>query len=371
MNILYIKLRHGFYGGEKQTEELVRGLQKRGHKLFLITLPNSDIGKKLHDVPQASFNIFPYPDKRTKSLVFLFFLPYFYVKFYYLAKRFTKQNNIELVCLQEPYERIVCGPIFKLLKVKVTWLEILYWEPFLKNIFIVFYLMLYSLKFCDGIILSSDFLKRQTKPYIKNTKTVVIKHALKKEDQKKFIDIATNHYPIKNIGFIGSIAKVKGVFVLLKAFKQLVQQGYNLKLLYAGGGEALDELKDKIKQEKIGNYVKTLGKQKAINFYQKIDLLVVPSYFDNLPYVVQEAFCANVPVIGSKTGGIPEYFPGKAKKWLFKSGDKDELFSKIDNAINLSEKDVTQIVNHNFKFYQKNFNFEKMLDQTEKFFQNL
>jgi glycosyltransferase involved in cell wall biosynthesis len=371
MNILYVKLRREFYGGEKQTEELVRGLQARGHKIFLITVPNGEIGRRLKDIPQLYFNLYPYPDKRSKSLVFLLLLPFFYINFYFLARKFVKTHQIDLVCLQEPHERIVCGPILKKLGVKVTWLELLYWEPYLKRNFLIFRPMLWSLRYCDGLILSSEFLSSQTKPYIGKTKTIIARHALLKEEKEDLARISHCCSPILSIGFMGSMDKVKGVFVLLEAFKKIHAQCPKLKLYYAGGGDELGELKNKIREYDLEKCVFALGRQKAEKFYHSVDLMIVPSFLDNLPYVLQESICAKIPVVGSKTGGIPEYFCRESKKWLFEPGNVTELADKIQQIVELNRKEIEDITARNFNYCQENFDYNKMLTQTEEFFEKL
>lgn len=50
-----------------------------------------------------------------------------------------------------------------------------------------------------------------------------------------------------------------------------------------------------------------MGRQEnPIKILKQCDLLVVPSYADSCPNTVMEALYNEVPVIGSKAGGIPE-----------------------------------------------------------------
>jgi GT2 family glycosyltransferase len=57
-----------------------------------------------------------------------------------------------------------------------------------------------------------------------------------------------------------------------------------------------------------------------------IDVLVVPSIWpENSPFAIHEAFLAGVPVIASRTGGIPELVVDGRSGLLFEAGDPDDL----------------------------------------------
>jgi GT2 family glycosyltransferase len=66
----------------------------------------------------------------------------------------------------------------------------------------------------------------------------------------------------------------------------------------------------------------------------EIDVLVVPSIWpENSPLVIQEAFLAGVPVVGSRIGGIPEAVTDGVNGLLFNPGDASDLASKLARLI--------------------------------------
>ena len=67
-------------------------------------------------------------------------------------------------------------------------------------------------------------------------------------------------------------------------------------------------------------------------FYESIDLLVVPSLQDNSPSVIGEALASGIPVFGSDVGGIPEILERFGQR-VFASGNAEDLSRKISDAL--------------------------------------
>ncbi len=112
---------------------------------------------------------------------------------------------------------------------------------------------------------------------------------------------------IKNeivFGFIGQINPSKGVELLLKSVVEL-ENVKNWKLIIAGSIN--EAYKNKLRTICNSNKIEYLGYIESEKFYKKIDVLVVPSIW-NEPFgrVVLEGMIHNKVVIGSNRGGIPE-----------------------------------------------------------------
>ena len=108
-----------------------------------------------------------------------------------------------------------------------------------------------------------------------------------------------------NIGFIGNMdSRRKGLHLLLGAFSRLLEAGYKGRLHVIGEG--------KLRRHYMSKY----GDSRHIIFYGHLpnplkalsgfDLLVVPSLADSFPNTILEALFLGIPVMGSRSGGIPE-----------------------------------------------------------------
>ncbi len=114
-----------------------------------------------------------------------------------------------------------------------------------------------------------------------------------------------------SIAFAGNIEDRKNPLEFVRFINYLNKAGIvaNGKIACANvPDEALmEKLKDEVKQG--GGAVKILGKvsrDKMDGFYASADYLMVTSISDPLPTVVIEAFNKGVPVIGKRSGGLPE-----------------------------------------------------------------
>lgn len=124
-------------------------------------------------------------------------------------------------------------------------------------------------------------------------------------------------------GFIGQINKSKGIEFLLSTF-QKVNINQKWKLLIAGKGDFkyIKQLKKIYESDQII----FLGEVKSENFYNNIDVLIVPSLWQE-PFgrVVIEGLKYEKHVLGSNLGGIIDLLP---EENLF-NPNSDELLYKI------------------------------------------
>lgn len=107
------------------------------------------------------------------------------------------------------------------------------------------------------------------------------------------------------IGFLGIIDDPrKGLDILLESIQILLKENFNITFRVAGDGNTLLKYK-----EKYSNYpqIRFVGYQSDINaFIKTCDTIFVPSYEDSFPNVILESLYLEVPVFGSRRGGIPE-----------------------------------------------------------------
>jgi glycosyltransferase involved in cell wall biosynthesis len=131
------------------------------------------------------------------------------------------------------------------------------------------------------------------------------------------------------IGYIGRVEREKGIEVLLRAVRQL---GVDWTLQVAGKAPSPDYLAY-LKSTYPDARTTYVGYVKAPDFYPALDILVVPSvWHEALGVVVYEAMGFGVPVIASRTGGIPEILAGGDTGWLFESGNYQELANLLATA---------------------------------------
>ena len=121
--------------------------------------------------------------------------------------------------------------------------------------------------------------------------------------------------------FVGNLKADKGVIELLEGFARFYKStnkasnnddSTKLKLVYAGSGEMLGELKVRAKNLEIADNVLFLGSiQHAVlpKWIGNAKALALPSYNEGVPNVVLEAMASGTPSLATNVGGIPEILP--------------------------------------------------------------
>lgn len=142
-----------------------------------------------------------------------------------------------------------------------------------------------------------------------------------------------------NFVFFGFIQKYKGLHVLAKAYKNVLEKGYNVSLTIAGNGDfseykqeysGLDNVKiinRRIRDEEIGN------------------LFSIPNTVAVLPYidatqsgVVVTAMEFGTPIIASNTGGLREQLNDGEIGIFCEPGDAEDLAEKMICLIDNTEE---------------------------------
>lgn len=136
-----------------------------------------------------------------------------------------------------------------------------------------------------------------------------------------------------NILYAGRLEFRKGVHVLLRAIPQILRQVPEASFTLVGADCGMrDYLLQKIKEngcERNIHFIEHLPRHKLVEYYQRCSLAVVPSLWENFPYVCLEAMSCGKPVVASKTGGIAELIEDGIDGVLVRPGSANELAQKV------------------------------------------
>ena len=128
-------------------------------------------------------------------------------------------------------------------------------------------------------------------------------------------------------GTIAELHANKGIDILIEAFAQL-REGH---LVVIGEGEERMALEKLIRKLGLEKRVHLLGfVEGAARLLKAFDIFVLASRKEGLPYVLLEAGEAEVPVIASMVGGIPEIIDDQLSGVLVPAYDSDALAEALD-----------------------------------------
>lgn len=109
------------------------------------------------------------------------------------------------------------------------------------------------------------------------------------------------------IGVVGRLSPEKGVDVFLRACRELANRNVPFSAIVAGDGPQRHDLEVLRDSLRLGDRVRLVGTLSAVEaLYSHLDLLVIPSRSEGLPNVLLEGLHADVPVVATRVGAIPE-----------------------------------------------------------------
>lgn len=176
-----------------------------------------------------------------------------------------------------------------------------------------------------------------------------------------------NKTPISLL-FIGRIVPQKGIDILLKAFKILLESDLNLELTIGGTGEYEKEYKLLSNELGLGKNVSWLGnlnRNQVRDTLQKCDIFILPSRNENNPVVILEALACGKPVITTYCGG-PEEMITQIDGLIAEPENPDDLSNKIKVLLNDLSKYNSNTIRSNFLKNHSSLNGTKKIHDVYK-----
>jgi glycosyltransferase involved in cell wall biosynthesis len=107
--------------------------------------------------------------------------------------------------------------------------------------------------------------------------------------------------------FVGRLEPEKGLFDLVKAVK-LINESIEVSLTIVGEGGVGEELRAFVSKLNLSHCVKFAGYQpfgeRLFELYRSHDVMVISSYSEGLPKIINEARAFAMPIVSTKVGGI-------------------------------------------------------------------
>jgi glycosyltransferase involved in cell wall biosynthesis len=128
--------------------------------------------------------------------------------------------------------------------------------------------------------------------------------------------------------YLGGLYRDKGVMTIAKAFAHLP----HIPLKFVGTGDAEQELRDFIQQNRLDNIELVgfkNGQEKLEYLRNSIFTIVATHCYETFGLVVLEAFASGKPVVASAIGALPYLVQPEQTGLLFQSQDADDLAGKV------------------------------------------
>lgn len=168
---------------------------------------------------------------------------------------------------------------------------------------------------------------------------------------------------------IAALHPRKGLKYLIKAFSKVIIKKTDCKLIIIGEGPERKSLEKLIKNLDLFNKIMLLGYQENIpKILKTSQMFILPSIKEAFGLVLLEAMAAQLPIIASNVGGIPEIIQNHKNGELIESSNENALADKIIELLTnqaLAQK-LAFIGHHDVK----NFDIKNMAKKTEEVYDN-
>jgi len=140
------------------------------------------------------------------------------------------------------------------------------------------------------------------------------------------------------LGVVGRLSQEKGVDLFLDACAVLVGKGLAFSALLAGDGPGRARLEAHCARLGLEARVRFLGHVYDVDvLYRMLDLLVLPSRSEGLPNTLLEAMQADVPIVATAVGAVPEVVGTSAAARVVAPGSAAALVEAIEHALTQGE----------------------------------
>ncbi len=143
--------------------------------------------------------------------------------------------------------------------------------------------------------------------------------------------------------FVGRLAAVKGLPLLLEAVARLRQAHPGVQLTVVGEGPDRPALEAQARALGLEGAVTFTGAQSPAQVADRLeqsDLLVLPSFAEGVPVVLMEAMASRLPVVATRVGGVQELVEDGESGLLVPPGCVESLVGALDRL--LSDPDLCQ-----------------------------
>lgn len=133
---------------------------------------------------------------------------------------------------------------------------------------------------------------------------------------------------------IGRLSKEKAHADLILAFQQLCEANADYKLVIVGDGPERANLEAASETSLRDKRIVFTGQIRDVQpFYAMADVFVLPSHSEGSPNVLLEAMAAEVPVVATAVGGVPEIVEDEASALLTPPNDPAAMAKAVDRFL--------------------------------------
>lgn len=228
-------------------------------------------------------------------------------------------------------------------------------------------------RFCNAITAvnreTSDFLVQKVK--IPKSKVHIVVNGI---DFRKIANASSSREqfglseedPVA--GIVARLHPVKDHAMLLKAFRIVVDNVPNAKLLVAGDGSERERLEKQTHDLGLKHAVIFLGTRSDIpNILSCIDIFVLASWKEGLPLSILEAMAAGKPIVATDVGGVPSLVNDSGSGIIVPPRDPESMANAVIQMLK-NKKDREIFGNAGQEYVKQNYSLDTSIKKYESLY---
>ncbi len=172
---------------------------------------------------------------------------------------------------------------------------------------------------------------------------------------------------------VGRLHWIKNYTAILKALKELKENGISFQYHIIGVGNLLEALQYEVYQYQLESFVIFEGKLHHKEALQKIassDIYIQYSHSEGFCNAVLEAQALGVLSIVADVGALPENIIHNKTGWIVSKNNPSLLRAKIEEVLQLSEERKSEVLQNAIERVKNKFNLEKQVLEFVQFYKN-
>lgn len=171
----------------------------------------------------------------------------------------------------------------------------------------------------------------------------------------------------KEILFIGHPFYLKGVDLLLEAFKAIADDYKDWRLKIVGWFSNIDEVKAAIDNHPQIDYLPAVRSEEVVDLIGNCGILALPSRTEAMGRVLLEAMAAEKPRIGARVGGIPTVIEHQVDGLLFDKGNGEQLKQALEQLVS-DDSLRKKMAQNGLRRYEKEFSVAEYSRKATSFY---
>jgi glycosyltransferase involved in cell wall biosynthesis len=309
-SFLFVDTERVWRGGQDQLFTLLRGLQRKGHRVHLVCQPHTLLETRALEI---NISVHPVSIRSEVGLISLFNL-----------LGILRRTRPEVIAFNTPRAILIgtLASLFTPARARIIFRRVNF--PLRKSLFTQFK---YTWNI-DCIVAISESIRLQLQicgiPVAK-IRTIYEGMDLSLYPRRKISERPPAAGPV-TVGTVAHLSCEKGLKYLVEAASLIPDVQKRIRFVIVGDGECLSELKEQVNRHGLGEVFHFAGfHTNTSQFMQSFDIFALPSLSEGLSSAILEAMANSLPIVATEVGGIPELVKNEKNGLLVAPGDPAAL----------------------------------------------